>query len=65
MNRDYPPERSSSVTPGSLPEVGVGVRVMHEGRQLTAYLDSQGNWRDEHNGDVLCGHVMILKIEHG
>lgn len=44
-----------------LPPVGKDVTVMHEGRKRTAYRDTEGNWRDFHNGNILLGDVRMLK----
>jgi len=36
------------------------MRVWHQGRERTAYLDSEGKWRDDLIGEVLLGEVKIL-----
>lgn len=46
-----------------LPPVGHEVRVRHNGLERRAYRDSDGKWRDLHNGNVLQGEVQILKGE--
>ena len=43
------------------PRVGVALRVRHEGRELLAYRNGQGKWRDYYNGDVLNGEVPIIE----
>jgi len=45
----------------TLPKVGVGVRVTHDGRELRAYRNGQGKWRDYNNGDLLAGEVRVIK----
>lgn len=49
----------------NLPPVGHDVRVKHNGRERRAYRDSDGKWRDLHNGNVLQGDVQVLKGEQG
>ena len=44
-----------------LPKVGVAVRVRHEGRELMAYRNGQGKWRDYYNGDLLAGEVQVIE----
>ena len=44
-----------------LPKVGVGARVTHDGRELRAYRNGQGKWRDYNNGDLLAGEVRVIK----
>lgn len=44
----------------NLPPTGKDVRVRHEGRDRTAYRDSDGNWRDFYTGNVLRGEVEII-----
>ena len=44
------------------PPVGKDVSVLHDGRQRTAYRDSEGNWRDFYNGNILLGEVQIVKV---
>lgn len=47
----------------SLPPIGKEVRVIHEGRGRLAYRDSEGNWRDHYDGNVLTGELRILKSD--
>ena len=42
-----------------LPPPGKVVRVRHEGHERTAYRDGDGKWRNDKNGDVLSGEVII------
>jgi hypothetical protein len=46
-----------------LPPVGRDVRVRHNGRERLAYRDSESKWRDPHDGSVLQGEVVVLKVE--
>ena len=55
---DKPPPEDDRAK--SLPLVGITMRVWHQGRERTAYLDSEGKWRDDLIGEVLLGEVKIL-----
>ena len=46
-----------------LPPIGQDVLVKHAGRECLAYRDSDGHWRDLHDGFVLQGEVQVLKSE--
>jgi hypothetical protein len=60
MDEPLPQKDPPAIPQPKLPRVGVSVLVIHEERELMAYLDSRGNWRDAENGNVLPGHVKIL-----
>lgn len=45
------------------PPVGRQATVLHEGRARKAYRDSEGRWRDFHDGNVLRGEVRFLKVD--
>jgi hypothetical protein len=46
-----------------LPAIGQDVLVRHNGHECLAYRDSDGHWRDLHDGFVLQGEVKVLKSE--
>ena len=58
-NSSLPSDSSNSTK--HLPRIGQDVRVKHNGRERLAYRDSDGKWRDFHNGSVLQGDVQIVK----
>ncbi len=47
----------------SLPPLGKGVLVRHQGRDRMAYRDSNGHWRDYYTGEVLQGEVLYSDCE--
>ena len=61
QNSSAPDDSDNS--PEHIPRIGQEVRVKHNGRERIAYRDSDGKWRDFHNGNVLQGDVQIMKAE--
>lgn len=60
INNDSSAMKNGNGCYDNLPPTGKDVRVRHEGRDRTAYRDSDGNWRDFYTGNVLRGEVEIV-----
>jgi hypothetical protein len=63
MNELLPSNDSAPNPNHTLPPIGKGVRVRHNGLEHIAYLDGQRKWRNYYNGDPLDGKVTILSID--
>lgn len=63
MDTKFSSLKNRKRNPDDLPPVGKDVTVMHEGRKRTAYRDTEGNWRDFYNGNILLGDVQITKTD--
>jgi hypothetical protein len=63
MNQNPSPQVGTRNPNQSLPPVGKGVRVRHNGLDRVAYLDAQGKWRNYDTGDLLQGEVTILSFD--
>jgi hypothetical protein len=45
------------------PPVGKEVLVRHNGSKRMAYRDAEGKWRDFHDGEVLPGEVVMVRLD--
>jgi hypothetical protein len=61
MNDDLPAKDHKDILSNNFPPVGKTVMVWNEGRELMAYLDKNGEWRNHLLGYVLAGQVKVLK----